>query len=101
MIKRFKDFAYRVMAETAISRAEFDNAKAQENGTEPWTPSFDDRRRMAVAEIFVLAERKGQLTPGDLGTAVLNNSISEDEIIPLADLTTQATMLRISSGRLG
>ena len=102
MINRIRDWFLRAAAESAIDRAERANAQAQEDGTDPWTPDMDDRRRLAVAELFMLAERNdGKVMPAEYGQVILHHAVDESEVIPLGDATTRTVNRRIARGQMG
>ena len=57
-----------------------------------FTPDLDDRRRLAVTEALMVAEKKnGNLFLNDFGTCVLHNAIenNDDDVIALSDSTTR------------
>lgn len=57
-----------------------------------FTPDLDDRRRLAVTEALMIAEKNnGNLFLGDFGTCVLHNAIenNDDDVIALSDSTTR------------
>lgn len=102
MLNRIRNWFLRAAAESAIDRAERQNAEAEASGTEPWTPSLDDRRRLAVAEIFMVAERNdGKVMPAEYGQVILHNVTGEHEVAELADATTRTVTRRIARGELG
>jgi hypothetical protein len=100
MFNRIRTFFLRAAAESAIDRAERENAATAE--TDPWTPSLDDRRRLAVAEVFLIAERQdGMVHPAEYGQVILRNVVDQSEVATLADTTTQTVNRRIQRGQLG
>lgn len=102
MFNRIRDFFLRAAAESAIDRAEREAAKGQADGIDPWTPDLDDRRRLAVAEIFLTAERNdGKVMPAEYGQVILHHTTGEHEVAALADATTRTVNRRIQRGMLG
>ena len=102
MINRIRDWFLRAAAESAIDRAERQNAEAADPETDLWTPELDDRRRLAVAEIFLTAERNdGKVMPAEYGQVILHNVTGEHEVAELADATTRTVNRRIQRGMLG
>lgn len=100
MFNRIRDFFLRAAAESAIDRAERANAESAD--TDPWTPTLEDRRRLAVSEIFLLAERQdGVVHPAQIGSVILRNAQDESEVTELADKTTQTVNRRIQRGQHG
>lgn len=100
MLNRIREFFLRAAAESAIDRAERANAETAD--TDPWTPSLDDRRRLAVAEIFLVAERQdGKVMPAEYGAVILHHSTDESEVMELGDATTRTVNRRIARGQLG
>jgi hypothetical protein len=100
MFNSIRNWFLRAAAESAIDRAMRDNAAAAD--TDPWTPTLDDRRRLAVAEVFLLAERQeGVVHPAQYGKVILNNVVDEEEVTELADLTNRTVNRRIQRGQLG
>ena len=57
-----------------------------------FTPDLEDRRRLAVSEALMIAEKNnGALYLGDFGTCVLHNAIenNDNDVIALSDSTTK------------
>ncbi len=102
MINRIRNWFLRAAVESSIDRAARENAKAEADGTAPWTPDLDDRRRLAVSEIFLTAERNdGKVMPAEYGQVILHHSTGEHEVAALADATTRTVTRRIARGQLG
>lgn len=101
MFNRIRDWFLRAAAESAIDRAEEANEfENLEGGL--YTPDMDDRRRLAVAELFMLAERNdGKVMPAEYGQVILHHAVDESEVIPLGDATTRTVNRRIARGQLG
>ena len=97
MFQKIKDFFLRAQAETAINLAEWQNEATAD--TDDWIPSQEDRRRLAVAEVLLLAERQdGMVWPMQYGNAVLHNAVDESEVTELADATNRSIQRRFSHG---
>lgn len=100
MINRIRNFFLRAAAESAIDRAERQNAETAD--TDTWTPTLEDRRRLAVSEVFLLAERQeGIVHPAQYGSVILRHVTDESEVIELGEATTQTVNRRIQRGMLG
>lgn len=100
MFKGIRNFFLRAAVESAIDRAVIENAATED--TDLFTLSLDDRRRLAVAEVFLIAERnEGMVHPAAYGKAILNNAVDGNDIMELGDATTRTVNRRIQRGMLG
>ena len=100
MFNRIRDFFLHTAAESATDRAK--RANAETAGTDPWTPSLEDRRRLAVSEVFLMAERQdGKLHPAEYGKVILHHAADESEVMELGDATSATVNRRIQRGQLG
>lgn len=65
-----------------------------------FTPDLDDRRRLAVSEAWMIANKNsGNLFLKDFGTCILHNAIegNDEDVISLSDATS-ARLRQISGG---
>lgn len=81
--------------------------KKDKNEEEPEVPAeperfvlgYEDRRRLAVAQMLLSAERNGgYLYPTDTGDAVLSYALGEAEVMPMAEAAVRDVVRRFGGG---
>ena len=102
MIRRLKNWLDSTVVDVLIARAERDNEATADPETDTWVPDLEDRRRLAVSELFILAERQeGVVHPAQYGSVILHNVTDPSEVIPLGEATNATVNRRIARGQLG